>query len=501
MATTLNSLDSASSHSAPEAAGSNVTESAPGPWRAWVLLGMLLAATVALKWPVLSLPYHADEIVYVHGAHYLSEVSWLRILPGLHPPEAFHGHPPLTYLVLSIGYRLLGDVPRTGHLVILGFSLVTLIYTYRLGALLAGERAGLIAAALLLATPMFFAQSVLVHGDMPVAAAGTAVLFYFLRRQTTAYLVAASLMLMFKETSLLIVAACAIATLLREQPRWTRQAWKQAVLIASPAALLGAFFLLQRLATGTTLNNPYFADHALIQFKLVKLLFIATFVFFWHGQWALTAAIVLGAAVARRRAWRPELGLFLLVVVLFVAGFTVVFTLPRYFVPLLPLVAITAAVMLEHLARGVAWRHVLLAGLVALPLVNARASLFSETAPLDSTMIYTRAVRLQQQTCDYIARHLPQRSIVSQRYFESYLRAPAYGYVSKPVRYYVMSIMQVEPSRHVDGVIVLSWELPADRAALEQMIDERGFELLVRFEEAPLAIELYGPSPISDTPP
>ena len=179
--------------------------------RRWRTLAAIaaLAGVVLLKLPVLSLPLFGDELAYYFGAVWIQEHGFFA-LPWWTEPYVFLSHPPGQFWLSAAVFELLGDRTWPIHAVMLGLALVTLLYTYRIAAHLTDRWAGVTAALLLFSMPLFFAQSVLMMNDLPVAAFGSLAVYYTLAGRRWKYVAAATLAGLFKITAGAIIVPCAL---------------------------------------------------------------------------------------------------------------------------------------------------------------------------------------------------------------------------------------------------------------------------------------------------
>lgn len=78
-------------------------------------------------------------------------------------------YPPLFYVLEAVSFILFGVSAFSARLVAMAFSVGAIFLVYRIGELVYGGRAGLVAALLLAASPMFFKHSMMALLDVPVA--------------------------------------------------------------------------------------------------------------------------------------------------------------------------------------------------------------------------------------------------------------------------------------------------------------------------------------------
>jgi hypothetical protein len=453
-----------------------------------LMLLVLGALVLAAKLPTMATPYYWDERVWISLVHNLVELPLWRALPGCHPPELF-GRPPGLYLPTAAVFKLSGASPWVSHLVICGFAILGVWFTYRLAALLYGTTAGVLAALFILFDALYFAQAGMFLADLPVAATGVASVYWALRRRYVPYLLFAVWVVSIKETGMAIVFAISVYVLLTERRRGLVVAARQALPWAVPMLLMSAYYAAQWATSGGVLIQPHdpipvFQPHlADIYFRLIThWLFVA------QNRWifiALIAANLLAHPAARRR---PQLLLFGLIVLCSGYAFTVLYYLPRYLLPVMPyLYVLAAGALLELFPRRAVHGPIA----VALLLLSA-ASLRGVDRPgtREWDLGYLAAVRTYSRTATRLERDYADARIVALAPMSSYLRKPQLGYVSRPLQVFSPNDARFDSSARFDVVVdcILSF---GDRDALSSYIDAHGLNAVDRFEEGSFRCDVY----------
>jgi len=451
-------------------------------------------AVLLLKLGAAALPYYWDEQAYIVPSHWLAQESLVRALPGLHPEGKFFGHPPGLYVLMALQFRAFGETVLVPHLLMLAFACACLAGTYRLGAHLGDRTTGVAAAAFVFAIPIFFAQSVMVLGDVPVAALGVLAVGCLLERRFKAYVALALAMLAFKETSLAVVVACAAYAGLREPGRGRAERLRDAGRHLAPALLLLAFLAAVRVATGTTVSNLYFQEHSLITFSADKLRSTTGWMFVEQGKWILTALVLAALVVQRGRFWRPELGLFAAILALFWAAFGLLYFLPRYFVPTYPYLAVTAALALRALLGSSAPLRLGAAAAVAVALVTRYDCTKSYyRSNLEADPCYVDAVRLDQEVIRFLASGADVTTAAVPWTYMKNVELPFMGYVREPGAIRALQLEKADADAEFDLLVLAPSSASApDLAAARRIIDERGLVVVRRFERGGTYVELYG---------
>ena len=382
------------------------------------------APLFAIHLPLLGLPFFWDEQgQFIPTAlDLLRQGAWIAhsTIPNVHPPgvEAY----------LVIWYKLFGfSIPltRVAMLLLAGLGL---LFTFLLAIELSQGTAGapaFLPVVFLLASPLFYTQSMMAQLDMPAMVLTLVALLLFLKSRYGAAAAVSVALVLIKETG--IVTPLVFFVVLA----WRRD-WKRAAYFVAPAAALGAWLWVLRHGTGYWLGNPGFAQYnvgyslhpvrlALSFARRFYYLFIAEFR--WIGMVVLLV-VARRATVFRSAAWR---------IVFAVASANVVLVsvfggaeLERYLLPVLPMFYIAVAVALTYVPQrqrmGAA--AALVAGLVA--------SLFWNPPypfPYENNLAMVDFVRLQKTAARFAERNFEGHTIATAWPYTAALEQPDYGFV------------------------------------------------------------------------
>ena len=167
------------------------------------------ATAVFLRfWHLTSIGFNSDEAVYAgQGASIAGDAALRPFFP------IFRAHPLLYQTFLSLGF-LWGGGDHFGRLLSAGVGLATIVLTYKVGALMYGRRAGVLAALFMALMPYHVLVSRQVLLDLPEAFCATLTLYFlalYVRRGTSSWLYAAGgglgLTFLSKEVGILYVGA------------------------------------------------------------------------------------------------------------------------------------------------------------------------------------------------------------------------------------------------------------------------------------------------------
>ena len=447
----------------------------------------LAIATILLKLPTLDTPAYWDEMGWLRQANGLLEAGLRTALPGLRPASAFWGHPPGLHLTLATLGKVFGVSVITAHALTAVFAALGVCSTFLLARFWYGVRTAWLAAFLLLLSPVYLAQSGFFLGDVPVTALGVLATYFVVKDQYVPYVACASYMVLLKETAIVLVVALLLYRFLVLKP--FRQArLRDVALYSIPLAVIGAFILLQKAITGRFFFI-YDFDVELFQRTPAAVLHqfgvITRWIFIDQYRFIFTALIALNLLV-NEKARRRELWLFAFVVVLSGYSFSVLYLIPRYLLPVLPLFCIIAAASILDLARRAGPQ--LVAACAALAVMTW--SLMSQ--PLEkngeTSFRYLDIIAMHKATIDRLARDRPDAHVLTTWPHTTELTLPLYGYVHQPIQ---AQHFRAESDLREADVILVSHPGDGPQVILRELARRDAWQLILRQEKDSAWIELY----------
>ncbi len=454
-----------------------------------LLLSFLLVVFLS-KLRTLNTPFYWDEIGWIRSAYWLSGENLFRALPGFHPLGTFFGHPPGLHVSMAFLFKLFGKSIWLAHFFIVCISFAGVYFTYLLGAYLFGTRVGVFAALFLFFTPMYFAQSGMYLGDVPVTTFGVMSLYFGLRKQYLPYLISSMYLVSIKETGAAIVLAFLIYLVItgyKKESRFGVEILKYSI----PLWAIAAFLLLQKFTAGKFVGI-YAFEYDIYKHTFAQIfedfVLILKWIFIYQYRFLFTLLIALHFVINRKTAFRKELLLFFIVMLLATLPFSYFMFLPRYLLPSMPYLCITAAWAIFELVRS----NRLSLGLSAAIVTLYGFSLAGSTSYGNNewNMKYINIVNMHRSMCEYIETRFPRSSILAVFPFNSALSKPDLGYVSKPVR--AVSLTRHMKTKCCDLVVFsyLSDRKPPSR--LMQFIKQDQRLLIKRMKAENFVTELYG---------
>jgi hypothetical protein len=410
--------------------------------------------------PLLDLPFFWDELgqfipaaldIYEDGAFVPHST-----LPNAHPPGL------MTYLAgcwQVFGYSV--SLTRIAMLILaaaglLGVFLLALHLCRGLRGL-----PGFTAVLLLLASPLFYTQSMMAQLDMPAMVFTVFAVLLFLQQRYGASAAVCTALVLMKETSLVVPAVLGAWLL------WERR-FRQACYFLAPALAVALWLAVLLRTTGHLFGNAEFT-HYNLWFQLHPVRLSATllrrvfYLFIDNFHWIGSAALILAlrrSTIFTNRSWAIVGAVFLAqtLAVTVLGGAA----LERYLMPVLPLFYIAVAAAVTVLRSPV--RRLTVAALAA----GLAAGLFLNSPfpyPYENNLAVVDFVRLQQQAAAWIEVHHPNGAIASAWPFPDALRRPEFGYVSRgiytrPLPDFDSASVAALKGTQVDALVVYSrtWE-------------------------------------------
>ena len=392
-----------------------------------IVFFLLFAAPLfAVHAALLNLPFFWDE----HGQFIPTALDLLRHGFWVARSTVPNVHPPGVELYLVLWYKLFGYSILVTRVAMLLVASVGVLITFLLAIELSHGAKGVPAflpPLFLLASPLFFTQSMMAQLDMPAMVVSLTALLLFIKRKYAAAAAMSVVLVLTKETGIVVPFVFFLVLLHRGRFRTA------CYFIPSALALFG-WLLVLRATTGYWLGNPGFAHYNVayslhpvrMTLSLVRHIYYLFFAEFrWIGTLALVAAGWYAKSFTKRR-WRVTLavGLATLVLVSVFGGAE----LERYLLPVLPIFYIAVAVALTVIPKwvSVSVTAALIAGLVV--------SLFWNPPypfPFENNFAMIHFVELQQTAADFVQRNFANRTIATAWPYTAALANPDYGFVDR----------------------------------------------------------------------
>ena len=419
----------------------------PRAW--WWLVAWAGAAALLLllKLPTLHDPYFWDAV----GCYYPQALELAynarNFLTGT--PEFVR--PPLYDGSMAAVMRWVSDTPLALHIATVIWTALTLPATYALTRTLGGGKlASVLATALCLCTPLFFAQAPLIQTDLPATALMTMGWLMALRGRWVLYALFGGLAVLTKESTYYLCLPAAVLLYGRATQGRAVVSFK-ALLGTLPAAVpgvvLAGWLVVHRSITGHFMHPDHSAALGSVNNFLVALLH--NFVEGGRGLLAICALLVIvpmlrrSAAASRLRTGYPRLEILAtsLLWISLPLGFPT--ELARYMVPSLPALCALAALGLWQLGsmQRTAASALLLGVLISLWNGDSWHSNWPHDA--ESNLEYRQVLWIEHETAARLLAVNPRR-VLSEFPMRHILSAPASaGYLPAPIPVQDLSSLHV----------------------------------------------------------
>lgn len=380
----------------------------------------------AIHLALLSMPFFWDEL-----GQFVPTALDLYRTGSLVPHSAIPNvHPPGVEVYLALLYKIFGFSIVTTRVAMLLVASAGVLVLFLLSIELSRGSKGapaFLPPLFLLASPLFFTQSMMAQLDMPAMVVTLLALLLFIRKQYLATAAVSVLLVLVKETGLVTPVVFCAALLYQRN-------WRAASYFAAPAIGLGAWLIFLHKATGYWLGDPGFA-HYNVRYALhpvrvlVSLLRRIYYLFFAEFRWIgalLLASVLYQSKIFRRPEWlvtfATSVGSLLLVSILGGAE------LERYLLPVLPIFYIAVSIAISYQRRWIA------VPAAAVFLVGLIANLFWNPVypfPFENNLAMVDFVRLQEVAARFAGQSLANKTIATAWPYTQALRIPDYGFVQR----------------------------------------------------------------------
>lgn len=391
----------------------------------WLLFAVPL---FAIHFSLLTLPYFWDELgQFVPTALDIARLgAWIprSAVPNVHPPgvEAY----------LALLYKIFGySIPLTRVAMLLVAS-IGLVATFLLSIELSQGTKGapaFLPPLLLLASPLFYTQSMMAQLDMPAMVFTVIALLLFIKREYGWAAATSVVLVLVKETGLVTPFVFFLVLVYRRH-------FRQAIYFVAPAIALAGWLLFLHHGTGYWLGDPGFA-HYNVGYALHPVRMLLSFVrrlyyvfvaeFRWIGTLVIFFTVVL-CPPFRQRRWKVAalVGAANLVLVSVLGGAE----LERYLLPTLAIFYVAVAVALTCIPKrlAIAATGALVAGLAINNWWNPPYPF-----PYENNLAMVDFVRLQKAAAEFAEQAFPGRTIATAWPYTAGLRNPDYGFVKSKI--------------------------------------------------------------------
>jgi 4-amino-4-deoxy-L-arabinose transferase-like glycosyltransferase len=387
----------------------------------WYVLGFFALLFIIFKSSVLNLPFFWDELAIDATAGLWMAENGLSLFPG----AIAMGHPPLSYMLLAIFFKLFGPGMIAARLLIFACGIIGLFFAYRIGSLIYGEAVGLIASVVTFFIPIYFSQAGMAMSTTVMIPFALASIYFALRKDITKFWIFSSLLMMTRETGLILVIVLVVYLFLERNIKLL-----QAVL-APPIMLFVLWLIMNKFLYGWMI---YVQSQGYVQISLSNFVMQASSIFieFFFQQYRFILFLPLMIFSLQKKSNEEMLLMIVIFSYLFLHSF--VQFIPRLITFLYPLLAMLA---FGTLARQKIDVKLIYGAGVAMMVLFAGVYHGERNIPavwrLEDNMEYADSIRGHIQAAEYIETNHAGKRILTCWPMTLEMSKPFFGYVKEPM--------------------------------------------------------------------
>ena len=320
---------------------------------------------LALKWPVLNVPYGRSDIT----GYILPAAEWALAHNFLPPTGSVcMGHPPFLYEVLAVSFAVTGSTePWVSHLVVIVFAAVGLFFTHLLAQHLVNGRAALLATVLLFFSDTYFHGANGPFFGIPLAALSIMTLYFAVRQRFRLYLVSATLLVLCKIPGVLIIPGIVCYIFMREkkQGRPFSRIFFTVARYSLPCLVAAGWVVVLRLTVGAFVSENHEFFHIAYKDNLQAFFHLLSLLFYTDYKWILTAFVICSIPVRPREWLHIDFAAFYLIILTFCVFFSFwAYHFHRYLLPVYPLLFILFGKAVYDILKNRAWIVLVIMGAI-----------------------------------------------------------------------------------------------------------------------------------------
>jgi 4-amino-4-deoxy-L-arabinose transferase-like glycosyltransferase len=459
---------------------------------------ILFVVIFVLKFPIMNTPHHWDSISRDLPISMWIKNNNLNPFPRI---ENYNGHPVLFYEILALSFLFFGESLLVSHLVVLIFSFLSVYFTYLLGEYLYGQKVGIIAALLLLFSPLFFAQSGIVQIEIVFTALSIITIYFAIKSELVWYIISGNLLVLTKEPAILIIISILIYKFMKNS--------KKLLIYSIPLFIFALWMITNKFVFGWFL---YPQSVSYFNFSTSLLLtFFERFkeIFVWDYKWILTLIIsisilkfyVSGKKIKIKSLLKTENFVFLLIVLFINILNSLIgkFFLIRYILVLYPIFFIAGSNALNYVLKKntiIIFVTLFLIGLFINRWEGNRTN--SCGCELESNLEYLDLIETHKNSTLYIETNFPNSTVLTTWPQSRELTLPFLGYIKSPVYVKTVSEELITCTRisyfngSLNGVNLICYSPQAHQPEkLLEIIKNLNLTLIKRFEKNGKYTEIY----------
>jgi len=385
---------------------------------------LLFILVVLLKFPVLNLPHNWDSAAFAEHTMIIYRNNMMPLTLN----EIDIIHPPAIFEIVAFLYMIFGESPMISHSVILVFSFFGVYFTYLLGSYLYNRNIGVTSALLLFFFPLYFAQSATLNLDIPMTALEIMTVYYLVRKNTILYTLSGSLLVLTKEPGILIIFAIFLYLLIYERP--ASKFIKSLLTYGLPFIVFFLFILYQKITSGYFLSEFHVSYFQISLQKFLFLIFSTLGLFFICLSLWEVLLLFFKSKKPEIMIWKNELTLLIIIVFIY-GNFLSMAYMPRYALPLLPIIAIFFSIIVSVIFDKL--RYIILVGILFLFIANWYGY-DCKVGSCEVNMEYVDVINVHRDATRYIESNFQNSIVLTTWPLSVELNNPELHYVKTSIR-------------------------------------------------------------------
>jgi len=411
------------------------------PGKFFLIFLVIFILLIVIKFNILTAPFHWDAMGYVISA--TENVYDHGVIIN---KTGSTGHPPLFLIALASAWKIFGKSLLVSHLFNIFLGALGLTFLFFLAGKLYGDKVAVVTTLLLFFNQTFFSQVGIVYLSIALMSMAILSVYFYVKQKYLLYIISASLMLLVKETTIVILISILIFDFFLNLFKKEKVGviFKKIVFLSLPIFSLLTWFFAHYFVTGWIfktkaifinkggfiyffVNN--FIKYLIYDFSIEKVN---------RANWIIFVLVIMSFVFfIKKRSFKYEI-LFLLIIVINVAFFSLTDDLPRYFIIIFPFYLLMGARASVMLTDGFKYKNIILLiillFMIGFSVMNYYGTRNTDGWRLESNMEYLDMVKLHKKVCKFIEKKYFSYKIVTNFPLTIEFRNPWYGYVEKPIK-------------------------------------------------------------------
>jgi len=454
---------------------------------------LLITLFVFFKWEHLFLPYYWDE-AWVYGpAIRMMQEHGISLSPNALPTYYSRGHPLLFHCFGAVWINLFGTSLFSTHCFALSISAILLFLIFLFCKRNFSSEVAISAVLIVIAQPIFLAQSALVLPEMLLSVFILSSLFFYIENKNIFYWITAACAVITKESAVVIFISLSIFELivfLKSENKNILFLIKRITVICSPSIVLFVFLLWQKNIHGWFFFDKHIGaisfDSTTVWNKLENYF---SYLFIYQSRNVISASVIITAILFFYKKLNRNtvsenkiILLFTLFIAFFLLFCSINFFSNRYVLCLIPPLAIIASWLIHTTIKKFILQTVFVAIIFSASLYHS----LNKKSSSDHNLGYVEVIKSYQETVDFmIENKLSDKKIYAFFLMKESLTNPYSGYLNEKKQF--TQVGNAEENAY-EYFIFSNTEGEEDAEKIKQ---KTALTLIKRFENKHSQVEIY----------